>query len=212
MNDQPWVDSLTGPMEYVPTRTAQLSPSPEHVADVLARMVRSDWPTGEEERRAWFRSFGLVDEQDLPRWGGDTEPGRVPTGWHVFEGEFVGVHWFLWEGWPRPVVEEAARDLVAAMSTAWGQPQESSERAPVGFSQLWETQGRFVEMYFYSGVPPVHVHRPDMTPSVQLHIDHAQRAEAEERVAQSEPMVGQLDQGHAKRPPGLPDGRFETDQ
>ena len=37
MNDQPWVDSLTGPMEYVPTRTAQLSPSPEHVADVLIR-------------------------------------------------------------------------------------------------------------------------------------------------------------------------------
>ena len=68
MHDTPWVDSLNGPMKYVPTRTALLTPSPETVADMVTRMIASDWPTSEEERRAWFTSFGLNDEQGVPRW------------------------------------------------------------------------------------------------------------------------------------------------
>lgn len=183
MHDTPWVDNLTGPMEYVPTRTASLTPSPETVANMVKRMIASDWPTTEEERRAWFTSFGLKDEQDVPRWGGDAEPGAVPTGWHAFKDEFVGLHWFMWEGWPRDVVEKAADELRERLTEVCGVPSSESQRQPIGWTAYWDFEGKVIDMYFYTGFPPAHLTRREMTPSVQFHVDHAERAEAEEQQA-----------------------------
>ncbi len=186
MGDKPWADSLTGPMTYVPTRSAPLTPSPETVADMVSRMIESEWPAAEEDRRLWFTTFGLRDEPDVSCWGGDTEPGAVATAWHTFEDEFVGVHWFLWEGWPRSVVEDAAAEMKEVFSQACG-PAASEIRSGRGdWTAYWEFNGRVIDMYFYSGLPPAHLSRREMTPSVQLHVNHAQRAEAEEQQARIE--------------------------
>ena len=185
MHDKPWVDSLTGPMTYVPARSESLSPSPETVADMISRMIESEWPTTDADRRLWFSTFGLCaeEDEDVPRWGGDTVPGAVPTGWHAFQDEFVGVHWFLWEGWPRSVVADAAAELKEILTRTCG-PEDSRITTPIlDWTAYWEFEGRGIDMYFYSGLPPAHLSRREISPSVQLHVDHAQRAEAEEAQA-----------------------------
>ncbi len=186
MADKPWDDSMTGPMEYAPTRTAPLTPSPETVVEVVTRMIASEWPTSEEERRLWFTVFGLIDEQGVPQWGGDTETGAVTTGWHAFEDEFVGIHWFLWEGWPRAAVETAAAALKEGLTQVCGPPASGIQRQTGDWTAYWEFKGRVIDVYFYSGLPPAHLTRREMTPSVQFHVDHAQRAEAEDQQARLE--------------------------
>lgn len=173
-------------MEYVPTRTAALTPSSETVVGMVTRMIASEWPTSEDERRLWFTRFGLKDEQYVPQWGGDTEPGVVPTGWHAFEDEFVGVHWFLWEGWPRAVVEAAAAELKERLTATCGLPASENQRETGDWTAYWEFQGRVIDVYFYSGLPPAHLNRREMTPSVQFHVGHEQRAEAEDQQARLE--------------------------
>ncbi len=169
---------------WTPTDLPPVFPPPATIVDLVACLVESDWPTTDEERQRWFREFGLRDAPDGVYWDSATEPGDAPTDWHTFQGEFVGAYWFIWTGWPREAVEAAAAELKERLTAAFGSPL-FDELAPrgIGWNSLWKTNGRVVDMYFHSGRAP-HA-RPDTAAFVQLHVDHEQRAAAQESAAQA---------------------------
>ncbi len=169
---------------WTPTHLPPVVPAPAAVVDLVARLVESDWPTTNQERQRWFREFGLLEAPDGMYWDSTTEPGDAPTNWHTFEGEFVGANWFIWAGWPREAVEASAAELKERLSAAFGSPLfDELDPRVVGWTALWKTNGRVVDMYFYTGV--AHYARPDSAAVVQLHVDHEQRAEAQESVARA---------------------------
>lgn len=153
------------------------------IADLLARLVESDWPTTDEERQRWFREFGLREAPDGVYWDSFTEHGDAPTDWHTFEGEFVGANWFIWAGWSREAVAASAAELKERLSVALGLP--SDERGPGvgGWTSMWKSNGRVVDMYFHTGVSPYA--RFETAAVVQLHVDDEARAEAQDSAAQA---------------------------
>lgn len=171
---------------------AQGVPSVEEVARLVDELVRSQWPTTEEERAAWFQQHGLVaqsarlvsDEHGTQSWlSGDPAAGWPAVGWHVFEGEFVGVSWFLWPGLGEDLVPGLAEELRARLVGIAGAPTQTQRRdgGDYRFSASWQTGGRDIEMYLHGS--PVLEGQLHEQPVVQLHLDHAGRASRAEATA-----------------------------
>lgn len=174
-----------------------VKPPPEQVADLVRRLVASPWPTSEAERAAWFAEHGLPTYgQPSPGWEqaprsehaiAEGPPGWGATEWHAFDGAFVGLCWFLWFEDPEPDTRAAAEALQDAFDRAW--PRVDSLDDPVqGLTRLWATGEAQVDLY---------VHAPRVTPrgdptrgGVQLHVDHAARAAAEDAVATTSQRAG----------------------
>lgn len=169
---------------WAPTNSPPVSPDPATVVDLVASLVKSEWPTTDEDRQRWFRKFGLLEAPDGADWDSTTQPGDTPTDWNTFEGEFVGVNWFIWTGWSREAVAASAAQLKEGLSAAFGPPSEELEPRVVGWTSLWTSGGRVIDMYFHTGVAPYA--RLDSAAVVQLHVDHEQRAEAQESAARTE--------------------------
>lgn len=163
-----------------------MTPSTNEVFDLVVRLISSDWPTSADQRDAWFAAFGFPDgdwavsegkypgDVAMPGWPGAT------FGCHSFQGEFVGVHWFLWKGLPVEQVHDAATELRQRFISRAGEPGEEIKAPPghpLGFTAWWEIQGRTIDMYFHQGNDPL----PDGTisnlPVVQLHVDHSERSQ-----------------------------------
>lgn len=182
-----------------------MNPSVDEVFDLVVRLIGSDWPTTADERDVWFAAFGLPDGEwpvpegkyprdvPMPRWPG------VTFGCHSFQGEFVGVHWFLWKDLPVEQVHEAAIDLrnrFVAWAGAPGEQITAIARHPLGFTAWWQIHGRTIDMYFHQGNDQL----PDGTisnmPVVQLHVDHSERSQRAEEwaAAQQERKAGRV--GH----------------
>lgn len=109
-------------------------------------------------------------------------------GWHVFEGEFVGVSWFLWHGLPEGVVPGLAEELRARFVEFAGEPMDEMRRAgeDYRFTAYWQTGGRSIDMYLHGG--PVLGGRFHERPVVQLHVDQVERARrADETAARAQP-------------------------
>lgn len=175
-----------------PTGSGEVRPTAEEVGALVARLVASDWPTTEEERRAWFDEHGIVVEPERWReedgsrsWSGRAPErwGRALAGWHVFDDEFVGVSWFLWHGLTEDVVTELAGELHARFVELMGPPVEEFRREgdDYRFTACWERDGRLVHLYLHGG--PVLDGTFVEDPVVQLHVDHAARSRAADAVA-----------------------------
>ena len=108
------------------SRELDLLPDPNDVAALVENLVGSEWPTSEAQRIDWFRHHELDVREGHRGWGdngSDSFVGEGPQrwggprfGWHTFEGEFVGVNWFLWLGEPPEAVRSAARQLLERFS------------------------------------------------------------------------------------------------
>ena len=175
---------------------AGVHPTPVAVAGLVARLVASGWPTTEEERQEWFREHGIPqDGARLVRegHGGESwqsgEPGALTwpdAGWNVFDGQFVGVSWFLWHGLPDEEVVGRARELRSRLVDLAGAPVDmGEEREGYRFRACWEKGGRQVDLYLHGG--PVLDGELTEAPVVQLHVDHllrSRRADEAARAAQ----------------------------
>lgn len=168
-------------------------PDPDEVATLVERLVRSEWPTSEAQRLEWFTRHGLDVRAAHRAWGeygSDTVVGEGPErwgspglGWHTFEGDFVGVSWFLWRGGPPEAVRAAARQLRELFSGFAGAPVEelAPGEDPDTFTALWEVEGRTIDMYLHGG----HVLEGALVedPVVQLHVDHTARSRRADEAA-----------------------------
>lgn len=114
-------------------------------------------------------------------------------GWHTFQDQFVGVSWFLWEEPPREEARTRAVALKGGLTQRFGGPVDETgedDGVHLGFTCCWQARGRTIDMYFHSGV----YHRLDgstmdkkTNPAVvQIHVDHTQRASAQDAVARQE--------------------------
>lgn len=151
----------------------QLVPQPTTVGDTVSRLINSAWPTAGDERREWFRQHA---------------PDQ--SGWHSFDDEFVGLHWFLWSGMPRAQVRAAAVELKAVLTGVVGEPADEADDPTSdgpGFSTLWKTGTHTIELYFHSGLGRVGDRVIDGDATVQLQLDLTDRADAREVVARSRP-------------------------
>ena len=84
----------------------QLEPTAEAVADLLVRMCREPWPTTEQDRRDYFATLGLTDQELLPVRDDDADstwrrfttalPEQVGGNCSTFRGEFLGLSLFCW--------------------------------------------------------------------------------------------------------------------
>ncbi len=163
-------------------------PEPEQVVKRIAAMVGSTWPTSEGERQAWFTLMGLpADGEPVPETDGQihrsvqfTSPASQEwpaIWWHLHRGRFVGVHWFLWAGEDETETRAAAEHLRSLLSARWPAIDELADPA-VGFTTLWQPRDSQIDMYYHA---PRHDLGPPPTPGVvQLHVDHRDRAAAEE--------------------------------
>lgn len=178
------------------------APSVDEIAGLVARLLASEWPTTEAERVAWFERHGLGVSGTEPRQRGRREyaseswvsgdPGAhwPGVGWHVFEGEFVGVSWFLWYGLPEDVAPGLAEELRTRLVELAGEPVDELRREgdDYRFTAYWETGGRIIDMYLHGGPVMEGQHHED--PVVQLHVDHVERARrADEAVSRAHPVV-----------------------
>lgn len=161
-----------------------VGPEPALVVERVAAMVATDWPTTDEDRRAWFASFGIPVEGRMV-----TEPERLlsrgrqyfsppaadwpATGWHVHRDRFVGVSWFLWAQEDEDATRAAAESLRALFSAHWPAVDQHSDRV-AGFTTLWEPGDCQVDFYFHA--PRDHPRAGTVPGAVQLHIDHRGRA------------------------------------
>lgn len=180
-------------------------PDPNEVATLLENLVRSDWPTSEGQRLGWFHHQGLEVRDSHREWGdndsdsytakGSRRWGSPRVGWHMFDGEFVGVSWFLWHGAPPDDVRVAARQLRDRVSGFAGPPVEESApgKDRDRFNACWEVDGRTIDMYLHGG--PVLGGAFVEEPVVQLHVDHTARSlRADQRAAEAQ--EGGLSQGN----------------
>ncbi len=169
--------------DMAPTANAVLPTSAE-VVELMRRLIASDWPTTEEERVRWFAQHRIVtddavlerDEDGSESYAcrGAAEWGRAHSGWHVFEEQFVGVRWFLWQGLGADVVPRLAQELHAGLVDLAGEPTEEIRPGGDRFAAYWDTAGRRVEMYLHGG--SVLGGELAEEPLVQLHVDHVERA------------------------------------
>lgn len=121
-----------------------VGPSPEDLALLLVRLLGSDWPPSEVERIAWSRKRGLPDSGHAvgtstgKSFHATEAPDRPGSrfGWHTFRGEFVGVHWFLWEGLPRDEVRNRALELKQRLSEQFGSPEDEMVEDPLTRARL----------------------------------------------------------------------------
>lgn len=165
-------------------------PSPAELVDLVVQLVRSDWPTSNEERIAWCTRYGLPTNGKP--WGpvrdylgqffdAPDQPG-FQFGWHSFREEFVGVNWFCWGGLTRQRVRDRAEALWRGFVEEFGPAVNEmgiAEPHLNGFTSLWMVAGRTVDMYFHSGIHELRGGElSDLPASVQLHLDHTQRSEA----------------------------------
>lgn len=180
-----------------------VEPTPEEVARLVEALLASDWPTTEEERAAWFDRHAIRvegatldhEEHGSESWSVRPEAGATRTGWHVFEGEFVGVSWFLWDG-GSPTWDEvwaarvgaAATELRERLIALVGPPTEESWLDDFRFTSFWETGGRSVDLYLHGG--PVLGGDRREGPVVQLHVDDVARARRADAAAQSASEAG----------------------
>lgn len=163
-------------------------PHPHEVAALVESLVASEWPTSEAERLTWFQHHGLDARDSRREWGDDGVDsfgargperwGSPRCGWHTFEGEFVGVNWFLWLGGPPDAVGAAARELCDRFSQWAGEPVErvTPDNDPYRFTALWEVAGRTIDMYLHGGPFPGPGRVFVEDPVVQLHVDHTARS------------------------------------
>ena len=169
----------------------------------MGELVSSEWPTTQEERSAWFERHGIATEgAERVREGHGSEswhsgdPGAPwpAVGWHVFEGEFVGIGWFLWHGLPEDLVPGLAEELRARFVQIAGEPTDQMRREgeDYRFTAYWRTGGRSIDMYLHGG--PVLEGQLHEQPVVQLHVDHVERARrADETAARAQPVVRSRD-------------------
>lgn len=184
---------------------AHLVPAPDAVARTLAAMTTEPWPTTEAESLAWLRRHGIDpataverDRRESSRaWDGArmADWGGTRAGWGTYRDEFTGIHWFLWSGASSDDVMAGAQALVDRLHQAHGPATEASESPQYGRTALWQLPGHVIDLYAYHGLP-----REDGFPagdaSVQLHLSHRERSEAQELEARA------MDSGP---PPGLSD-------
>lgn len=161
-----------------------VKPQPEEVVERVAALVASTWPTTEDERRAWFSSFGMPKDGQVVTENSQRKQYTAPraadwpqTGWHTHRDQFVGVHWFLWTDEDDAATRAAADRLRSLLQAQWPTVEELPG-PDGGFTALWQPGISQVDLYF-------HAHRdaprPDAAPStVQLHVDHRARAADEE--------------------------------
>lgn len=173
-------------------------PTPRQVVDLLLSLSHSSWPTGHDETVAWFRQRGLPGTGEMrqpadPSGGAYDGPAAATWpahhfGWHTFDGEVVGVSWFLWDTLPRDDVRSGAYDLKKLLEGHFGPATDEAPEVPeahLGFTAMWNKSGRTVDMYFHTGFH----RRPDGQlldgPAVvQLHLDDTRRSQAKEALAQ----------------------------
>ena len=192
----------------------QVVPSVEEVAQLVGELVASEWPTTQDERNAWFERHGIVTEgaERLRKEHGSESwhsgaPGTPwpAVGWHVFEGEFVGISWFLWHGLPEDVVPGLAEVLRARVVEIAGEPMDEMRREgeDYRFTAYWQAGGRSIDMYLHGG--PVLEGQFREKPVVQLHVDHVERARrADEAAALAQPAASGRDGREGAAPPHPP--------
>lgn len=162
---------------------------PSEVAELLERLMTSDWPTSELERVHWFGRHGLeaegaevdMGEHELPgrRVYGPASQNADSPGWHTFRNEFVGLVWFLWsgkDGWVRQLATELRTELDSRLVSL-----DSEDDPDGGFNARWIRDECRIDCYLHAtrdfgalGTSPA---------VVQLHLDHAERADALEAEA-----------------------------
>lgn len=169
------------------SKDLDLLPDPNEVATLVEGLVGSEWPTSEAQRLSWFRQHGLDVRESHRGWGengSDSFVGRGPErwgsprfGWHTFEGDFVGVSWFLWHGAPPEAVRAASRQLRDRFCGFAGAPIEeiTAVNDTDKFTAFWEVQGRTIDMYLHGGRLLDGSFLPDSV--VQLHVDHTARSD-----------------------------------
>lgn len=185
--------SARGPTLPVMSEDVEQSvPSVEEVARLVGQLVAAEWPTTQDERSAWFERHGIAtegtervrEEHGSESWrSGDPGAPWPAVGWHVFEGEFVGISWFLWHGLAEDVVLELAEELRARLVEIAGEPMDEMRREgeDYRFTAYWRTGGRSVDMYLHGG--PVREGQFHEQPVVQLHVDHVARARRADETA-----------------------------
>ena len=98
------------------------------------------------------------------------------TGWHFHRGSFVGVHWSLWADASETETREAALSFRSLLCERWPAADEAvSEEG--GFTALWEPAEAQIELYYHA---PRELGSRTVPGSVQLHVDHRQRAAEQE--------------------------------
>ncbi len=184
-----------------------MRPTPAELGDLIAALVGSRWPTTEAERLVWFDEHGVVVEgaESLPREGlgeswvgsGSADWGRPRCGWGSFEGEFVGLVWFLWRGTSMQASERMARELRDRLTQRFGDPTEYLSEPETGrFTALWQARGRTIDMYLHGGMRPRGVeHQFYDEPVLQLHLDDAERSSRREAEARRRPPPGRPQHG-----------------
>lgn len=194
----------------------QVVPSVEEIARLVGKLVDSQWPTTQSERSAWFERHGIATEgaerlrqaHGSESWhSGDPGAPWPAVGWHVFENEFVGISWFLWQGLPENVVSELAEELRARFVEMAGEPMDEIRRKgeDCRFTAYWQTGGRSIDMYLHGG--PVLEGQFHEHPVVQLHVNHVERARrADETAARAQPVVRGRALGHDAASPDHPEG------
>ncbi len=175
------------------SRDLDLVPDPNEVASLVEGLVGSEWPTSEAQRLSWFNHHELDVRESRRGWGDNGSDNFVGTGperwggprfgWHTFEGDFVGVSWFLWHGAPPEAVRMASRQLREGLCGFAGPPVEeiSRDNDPDNFTAFWEVQGRTIDMYLHGGLLPDGSSQPDSV--VQLHVDHTARSQRADKAA-----------------------------
>lgn len=169
-----------------------ITPAPSDVADLVQQLISGPWPTTETERSAWFTQHGLditetATDEDYVNSQGPSNWGNPRGGWHFHNGEFVGLHWFIWSGEPwDTVVAPAATQLQKLLSGIAGSPDDSgkSNGPATGFRASWTVDGHSIEMYAHgprlgAGIPD------DRATAVQLHVDHAGRSASKDEEARA---------------------------
>lgn len=196
------------------TASATPRPRPAAVVELVVRLLGSPWPRTEADRIAWFQRHRLAAEPAEPAEpaspgapreradGGERSASYLaagpaswdgtPIGWHTFDGEFVGVHWFLWRGLTREDMRVAAADLRAGFRRAFGPPADELDRTAAadpweaGFTACWHAGGRTIDCSYHPGGHPPGSPGPEETgATVRLHVDHTARADAQEASARA---------------------------
>lgn len=172
-------------------------PEPERVAELVVTMVSSMWPTTEPERRSWFAHLGLpVDGGQEPQsaastigttqFSGGLAEGWPATSWRFFRHRFVGVSWFLWADDAERETRAGAETLRSLLVSQWPMVEERSDPAR-GFTCLWRSGEAVVDLYFHA---PRELGGRQVPGVVQLHVDHARRADALEAEAREPEGAG----------------------
>ncbi|MEL4506295.1 hypothetical protein AAEX63_15525 [Luteococcus sp. H138] len=159
----------------------------QQITALVANLVASDWPTTESERLTWARRMGLpehgdpvpgLDELSDRSRSFEARAGMADVGWHFFDEQFVGVHFFWNESEDMADLEPVARDVREGLRVLWETTEELEDEVQ-GFTALWHPQDRVVDMYWHAPRLMPEGHRS--TGTIQLHVDHRDRSDARNR-------------------------------